>query len=753
MAKNVDYLLIGGGLASAFCAETLRKEQADGSILILSEESMLPYYRPQLPKSFLLGKRRKEQMLIFPQHFYEKHNIDVQLNTKVLALTPAKRTVKTNRSGLIHYGQLLIATGSIPEKLKIPGIKLNNIFYIHTVDDAEPIIPVLKKAKSIVIYGGSFIGVEIASTLSQMDIDITIITEEFHIFNVSPSEEIAAFIADKGVTVLLHESIKKFNGTTKVKSVLTDSGKTIPCDLVIITDKYLTNTDFLKNSGIKLDDGVVVDQYLQTNKPNIYAAGDVAKFYDPLFRKCHRNGGIDNAMKQGRIAALNMMGLRKNYYTASYFYFHAFDNSFVIIGDISEATERIVRGSIKKKNFSFLYLKEGLLQGAFFSGRPIEEIKAAESLILNRLNLQPFKKKLFDINFLLSDIAVQKILTLQGGGALGAFECGAVKAMEELGIYPDIVAGISIGAFNSAIIASNPKHATEALESFWDDLAFDMMNLPDEQTRRLLSSWHTMLWGSPNFFYPRWSIPMDDYNSLPTNWTSFYDTSAMKDLLHKYIDFSKLKDSPIRLLVMAVNVETSEFVTFDSYTDIITADHILASGSLPPGFPWTTINKKHYWDGGIITNTPLDSCLDICGSTSKKVYVVELYSRTRPLPKNMIEVLARKDEILFAEKIRKNINTRDLISSYKKLIDRIMSFCATPELEEIRQLPAYIQLMGDPGVQSITRITRNVEKGEPYAWDSDFSRETIEQLKKLGYKSAKKILKNEQKITAKYTAP
>jgi NADPH-dependent 2,4-dienoyl-CoA reductase/sulfur reductase-like enzyme/predicted acylesterase/phospholipase RssA len=744
MTTRTDFLLIGGGLASAFNAETLRREGALGKIIILAAEHFFPYYRPQLPKAYMLEKCTKEQMLIFPEHYYKKNNIEVLLNTKALSINPEQKTVKTDNSGDFHYNQLLIATGCSPRKVNIQGSHLAGIHYLKTFLDAEPIIQEIKQTKSVVIWGGSFIGIELASLLIKKNIQVTVITHEFVLFNVSPSTEISTFLENHGVNVLLHETIIKFNGKTQVQSVETSTGKTLACDFAIITEEYLPDIDFIHGSGIEINDGVVVDQYLQTNKTDIYAAGDVAKFYDPIFKIHHRNGGVDNAMKQGRISALNMLGMRKCYNTASYFYFQAFEITVVIIGDTTYAKEKIIRGSFDNKSIAYFYLDKDILQGAFFYGRPIEEIKAAESLILNRVNLKTYKTQLADLDFSLEGIATQIVLTLQGGGALGAFECGVVKAMEEHKIYPDIVSGISIGAFNSAIIASNPRHATEALQGFWNDLALNMPPIADEQTRRLLSSWHAIMWGSPNFFYPRWAMPMQGLDQLPLYWTSFYDTSFVKNLLCKYVDFATLKDSPTRLLVMAVNVETSEFETFDSYTDDLTPEHILASGSLPPGFPWTTINGKHYWDGGIVTNTPIDATLDVCGSTNKKIYIVELYSRKRALPQNMIEVLARKDEILFSEKIRKDINTRQLISSFKKLVDGILTFCEPEMVQEVRQHPAYIQLMGDSRVLSITRIIRNMnQEDEPNAWDSDFSRDTIENHIEKGYEITKKLLQEE----------
>ncbi|MFA6303566.1 MAG: FAD-dependent oxidoreductase [Legionella sp.] len=740
MTKETDYLLLGGGLASAFNAESLRRDGARGRIIIVGEENFHPYYRPQLARSFLLGGRKIEQMEIYQREFYKENNIELICGTKVTAVDPKNKTVKTDRAGIISFQKMLIATGCSPKKVEIPGNKLAGVHYLRTILDAEPIVKEIEAAKHIVIYGGSYIGIEIASLLSKKNVKSTIITEKFTLFNVSPSEAIATFLKNHGIKVLLKQTIKKFKGKQHVNAVETSSGKTIECDCVIIAEDHVPNTDFLKGSGIKVDDGVLVDRFLCTNIEDIYAAGDVAKFYDPVFKKMHRNGGVDNAMKQGRLAAQNMMGMRRSYITASYFYIQAFDNSIVIIGDTDDCDEKLTRGSLDDKNIALLYLKNGYLHGGFFSGRPVEEIKAAESLIINRVNIKPYKKQLCNLKSSLEVMAKQKILALQGGGALGAFECGVVRAMEEYGIYPDIVSGISIGAFNSAIIAANPRNAAGALDAFWSDISAYTVENPDEQARRLMASWQSIAFGSPNFFYPRWLMPITDMQELPVNWTSFYDTSFMLDLLHKYIDFEKLESSPVRLLVMAVNVETSEFDTFDSYTDIITPQHILASGSLPPGFPWTTIDNKHYWDGGIVTNTPIDATLDICGSTNKEIYIVELYSRKRSLPRNMIEVLARKDEILFSEKIRKDIHARELVCNYKKLLERILSFCDPELVAEIKQFPAYIQMMGDPGIVATTRIIREIQQDEPYSWDSDFSIQTIEQHKISGYETALRTL-------------
>jgi NTE family protein len=234
-----------------------------------------------------------------------------------------------------------------------------------------------------------------------------------------------------------------------------------------------------------------------------------------------------------------------------------------------------------------------------------------------RVNLQSLKGRLSDPQFPLEQIPNQNVLILQGGGALGAFECGVVKALEEQGIHPDIVAGVSVGAFNGAILASHPRNATAALEAFWHDLEVQTPEILDDNFRRVVSAWTSLIFGSPNFFRPLWLTPMFGAGQVPLQWTSFYDTSPIKELLTKYVDFHRLKSSPVRLLVSAVNVQTAQLEIFDSYIDDLTPDHILVSGSLPPAFPWTTIDGKHYWDGGIVSNSPLEQIVERCGTAGK----------------------------------------------------------------------------------------------------------------------------------------
>ena len=424
----------------------------------------------------------------------------------------------------------------------------------------------------------------------------------------------------------------------------------------------------------------------------------------------------------------------------SYFFSDVFDLTFNVVGSTEQARERILRGATKEKSFSVLYLDQERLRGAFLLGQSLVETRAAGALIANRSDISTGKAKLSDMHFPLNLAAVQTVLVLQGGGALGAFECGVVKALEERNIHSDLVAGVSIGAFNAAIIAANPGNATTALEAFWRELSLDTPYIPDEELRRSVSSLQSVMFGAPHFFRPRWFEFIWSPAQLPINWISFYDPSPLKNTLSKYVAFDKLRDSPVRLLLTAVDVETGQLTMFDSYVDEITPDHILASGSLPPGFPWTTIDGKHYWDGGLVSNSPLDQVVELGGLTGKNVYVVNLWLENRALPHSIPEVLARRDEIVFAEKLRRNIRMWEHIDDYRQLVEEIMASVEPKAAEQIRRRPRYIETIGETCPLSITRINREPVEGESVSRDYEFSRTSIDQLIAQGYAIAVKTL-------------
>ncbi len=743
--RHVDFLLVGGGLANAMAAQTLRAEGAAGSILILCAEDVPPYHRPPLSKRLLNGTEDEERIFVHPKGFYDEQNIALALGARVVSVDAAKQTVTTARGEVIGYGQLLIAAGATPRPLEVSGASLPGVFSLRSKTDADAIRAAITQAKQAVVLGGSFFGMEIAMSLLDAGLKVTVIEQGpvllRHLEAPDLSSYFMRYAEGRGATVILKDTAVAVHGRERVQEVETAAGRHVPCDFLVVSIGVAPATDFLAGSGIALEGGyVVVDALLRTSAPNVFAAGDITVFYDPVFARRRHIEHWDNAAKQGRLAARNMMGRRLRYDEVSYFFCEVGDIGFNVLGATEEADAWVARGALDQGSYALFYLKGDVLRALFSMGRPADETRVAEGLIRYRVGLGDVKSRLGDSAFILDRIPTQTALILQGGGAMGAFECGVVKALEEEGIFPDIVAGVSIGALNGAVIAGNPRHATQALEAFWADLAVTTPNVPFPEFRRAAAAARILTLGVPNFFTPRWGLPPYGPADWPANWTSCYDMTPMKALLAKYVDFAALKDSPVRLLISAVNVMTAALDVFDSYVDDLTPDHVLASGSLPPGFPWTLVDGKPYWDGGIISNSPLDFVIDRCGPDGKRVFIVDLFSGERALPTNMLEVLARRDEIVYAEQVLSDLRHRETVEAYRRLIDHILAQITPDESGRIKRIPAYIQLMGDGAATTITRFMRAGRAREHSSRDYDFSDMAIEANQAEGYAVARKTL-------------
>ena len=748
MAKTrIDHLILGSGAAAAAAATTLRLEDPACSVTILSADDSLPYNRPSLSKQFLLGHESDEQILLYPASFYREQKIDLVLGTPATALDCAAGIVTAATGETFPYGRLLIATGSVSRRLALPGAELGGVHYLRSKAECVALKEeIAGGAKRVVVAGASFLGMEIAMSLLDLGLDVTVVEERGrilpHLESRRASEYFLHHAQERGAKMLLSDTIAAIRGSGRVAEVETRSGVRLPCDLLIASIGVAPATGFLATSGLPLEGGLVsVDDQLRTRVPNIFAAGDVASFLDPVFN-CRRNiVHWDNAVKQGKLAARNMLGRRLRYDEVSYFFCDVGDISFSMLGMPEGADEHVLRGSVESKSAALLYLKDNVPRALLSGGRPPEETRTIEGLIRYRVNLSRYKDRLADPDFSLAHIPTQDVLVLQGGGAMGAFECGVVKALEEEGVFPDIVAGISIGALNGAIVAGNPRHATQALESFWSELEIPTAAILGEEAARSLAAAQILTFGVPHFFRPRWLPSPFAQVTLPLHWTSYYDSSPMKELIARYVDFGKLKGGPVRLLIGAVDVKSGELEVFDSYVDDLTPDHVLASGSLPPGFPWTEIDGRAYWDGGVVSNSPLDMVIDRCGPDGKRVYVVDLFSSERPLPANMMEVMARRDEIVYSERVRSDLHLREMRGAYRTLVERILELVDPPIQAKIRQRPLYIELMGDGAGTTITRFVRQGRPGEPSSRDYDFSDIAIRANLKEGYAKAKETLR------------
>jgi len=337
----------------------------------------------------------------------------------------------------------------------------------------------------------------------------------------------------------------------------------------------------------------------------------------------------------------------------------------------------------------------------------------------------------------------QTVLVLQGGGALGSYQAGVYQALAEANLHPDWVAGISIGAINSALIAGNPpEKRVERLREFWEAVStsplglpyFASLAIPDETAHSLLNQTRALgilLFGAPDFFTPRLPPPMP-WGVNRADAVSFYDVSPLKATLDRLVDFDRINAGSTRLSVGAVNVRTGNFIYFDSTTHRITPAHIMASGSLPPGFPATEIDGEYFWDGGVLSNTPLQWVLDSRPRHDTLAFQIDLWSSRGALPRNLADADVRAKEIRFASRTRVATDlykyTQKLRIAFATLLERLP--------EELRGLPevALLAAEADKKVCNIVQLIYRAKKYEGSAMDYEFSRRTMEEHWLAGYR-------------------
>ena len=342
-------------------------------------------------------------------------------------------------------------------------------------------------------------------------------------------------------------------------------------------------------------------------------------------------------------------------------------------------------------------------------------------------------------------------LLLQGGGALGSYQAGVYQALEEGKIHPDWVAGISIGAINSALIAGNaPERRVERLRDFWETVtapplgAFGAAYNPflktlDDHTHRLLNqtrAFGIMMLGAPGFFAPR--APLIPF--LPTtqaNEVSYYDVSALKTTLERLVDFDRINAREMHFGVGAVNVRTGNFIYFDNVTTKIRVEHIIASGALPPSFPAVEIDGEYYWDGGLVSNTPLQWMLDQRPRLDTLAMQIDLWSARGELPRDVIEADSRVKDIRFSSRTRAATDQYKRAQKLRLAVADVLKHIPAKlrDSEEVRLLAAE----ADDKICNIVQLIYHTQNYEGIAKDFEFSRRTMLEHWDAGYKEAMRV--------------
>jgi NTE family protein len=328
------------------------------------------------------------------------------------------------------------------------------------------------------------------------------------------------------------------------------------------------------------------------------------------------------------------------------------------------------------------------------------------------------------------------VLVLQGGGALGAYQAGVYEALSGAGHRPSWIAGISIGAINAAIIVGNPpERRIERLQAFWNLVSSNLLIGPPgmgEQVRSYYndaSAFYAVLFGLPGFFEPRvppvWLYPTGARQSL-----SFYDTTPLRETLVELIDFDLINSKRIRLSVGAVNIRTGNFVYFDNQDHEIRPEHIMASSALPPGFPPVEIDGEYYWDGGLVSNTPLQYVLDQVPRPDMLVFQVDLFSARGPLPQSIFDVSEREKDIRYSSRTRLNTDVARHEQALRRATHRLLQ-----RLPPTLQDDPDVALLRNSSCNAAITIVHLIHRRKDYftqSKDYEFSRHSIEEHWKAG---------------------
>jgi len=330
-------------------------------------------------------------------------------------------------------------------------------------------------------------------------------------------------------------------------------------------------------------------------------------------------------------------------------------------------------------------------------------------------------------------------LMLQGGGALGAYHIGAYQALAEHDLHPDWVAGISIGAINAAIIAGNrPEHRVERLTALWQaiswpDLPPTLPLTPWQTLHNMASNAEALLFGQPHFFTPRPVSPLLLPRAAPQQ-VSFYDTTPMLFTLRRFADFSLINSRAIRLSLGATNIATGDLEFFDNHRQTIGPEHVLASGSLPPGFPATIVNGKPYWDGGCVSNTPLDAVIDEPEYPRMVVFVIDLWDAAGPAPETINEVLWRAKQIQYASRTAHQIDAVATKVNLRHAV-RLLKAAGVPDAAAVPDDPVLmarrldiVHIVYRPGADQIPNS------------DAEFSRSSIAERRAAGHRDMRAAL-------------
>jgi 3-phenylpropionate/trans-cinnamate dioxygenase ferredoxin reductase subunit len=406
--REVDFLLVGGGLAGASCASELRKQGAEGSILLVGREPEPPYERPPLSKEYLRGEAPRSDAYVNDPTWYEQNDVELATGKNVMSIDAQAKTAKLQGGVEVAFGQALLATGSNVNILRIEGAENEGIHYLRAYGNADAIREDAEKAGRVVLVGGSYIAAEVAASLAARGTDCTMVAVEEVALSRTFGDDAGRFLEEgleaHGVTFVGGESVSAFEGDGRVSSVLTESGKAFECDMVVVGAGVRPDMMLAQRAGLECGDGIICDSKLRTSAPGIYAAGDVCSYDSVVHGRRIRVEHWDVAMQQGMHAAKNMLGADADYDVVPYFFSDLDDwASLEYVGPAADWEREVWRGSRADGEFSVWYLKGGKVAGCLSLGRS-EDLAEARRMIHEGVDISGATDRIADATANLSSL-------------------------------------------------------------------------------------------------------------------------------------------------------------------------------------------------------------------------------------------------------------------------------------------------------------------------------------------------------------
>ena len=405
---KAEFLLVGG-FAAAHCASELRKGGAEGDILLVGREPEPPYERPPLSKEYLRGDAQRSDAYVNPPAWYQENGVELRTRTNVMSIDPEARTAKLQGGDEVEFEQALLATGANVNILRVEGAELEGIHYLRAFGNSDAIRADAAKAERVVLIGGSYIGCEVAASLQSRGTDTAIVMMEDHPlangFGDEVGEWFGELLASKGVELHAGETLSAFEGDAGVNAVVTESGKTVEGDFVVVGAGVKPDVMLAQRAGLEVEDGVVCDSRLQSSVEGIYAAGDACSYDSVVHGRRLRVEHWDVAMQQGQYVAKAMLGSTDPYDVVPYFFSDLADwASLEYVGPAADWDETIWRGDRDAGEFSVFYLAGGKVAGCLAVGRS-EDLGHARELLAEGVDVSGSKDALADADADLSSLS------------------------------------------------------------------------------------------------------------------------------------------------------------------------------------------------------------------------------------------------------------------------------------------------------------------------------------------------------------